>query len=121
MFCQNHLRHTKAIDILAKEFAVNKFMQQSIEQFKHALDSNYELKPSAHLPFNERVIFPNAKAESMGMEDVRFVEFIDNNKITYYGSYTAYDGKNIKSQLIETDDFNVFKKSMHDVWGCYIG
>ena len=72
------------------------------------MDSNYELESSAHLPLNERVIFPNAKAESMGMEDVRFVKFEDAADAGYYGSYTAYDGHHIKTQLIETKDFVVF-------------
>jgi predicted GH43/DUF377 family glycosyl hydrolase len=77
--------------------------------FKQVLDSNYELEPSAHLPLNEKVIFPNAMAESMGMEDVRFVKFQDADEICYYGTYTAYNGREIKTQLIETPDFNHFK------------
>lgn len=81
----------------------------SVKQFEEILDSNYELESSAHLPINEKVIFPNAKAERMGMEDVRFVHFRDGENSCYYGSYTAYDGFHIKSQLIETRDFNVFK------------
>ncbi len=45
----------------------------------------------------------------MGMEDVRLVPFSGKNKTTYYGTYTAYDGKQIASKLIETDDFLHFK------------
>ncbi len=91
------------------EIAVNPVMEDSIQQFKIILDTNYELESSAHLPINERVIFPNAKAESMGMEDVRFVKFEDGEHSCYYGSYTAYNGHHIKTQLIETKDFDVFK------------
>jgi len=40
---------------------------------------------------------------------VRFVKFIDAEDSCYYGSYTAYDGKHIKTQLIETKDFDIFK------------
>lgn len=90
----------------------------TVEYLKQILDSNYELQPSAHLPLNERVIFPSARAESMGMEDVRFVQFKDGERSCYYGSYTAYDGKQIKSQLIETEDFNVFK--IHTMYGAAI-
>src|SRR6185312_6439419 len=60
---------------------------------------------------NEKVIFPSAKAESMGMEDVRFVKFTDKEFSCYYGTYTAYDGHRIKTQLIETRDFQDFKIS----------
>jgi predicted GH43/DUF377 family glycosyl hydrolase len=83
--------------------------ENSMKQFKEIPDTNYELESSAHLPINEKVIFPNAKAESMGMEDVRFVKFVGDGVSCYYGSYTAYDGHHIKTQLIETKDFDVFK------------
>jgi predicted GH43/DUF377 family glycosyl hydrolase len=82
---------------------------ESIATIKSILDSNYELKPSAEIAFNEKVIFPNAAAESMGMEDVRMVKFSDGGNTAYYGTYTAYNGKQIKTQLLETNDFNVFK------------
>ena len=81
----------------------------SILQLQEIFDTNYELQASSQLPVNEKVIFPNAKAESMGMEDVRFVKFEDGENSCYYGTYTAYNGHNIKTQLIETKDFDVFK------------
>lgn len=77
-------------------------------------DTNYELSFNKSTPLNSKVIFPSSKAESMGMEDVRFVEFTENNKKKYFGTYTAYNGKNISVQLIETEDFNTFKiRSLH--------
>jgi predicted GH43/DUF377 family glycosyl hydrolase len=73
------------------------------------MDSNYDLEDSGGIPFNEKVIFPTARAESMGMEDVRFVKFEAKGRACYYGTYTAYDGKHIRTQLIETDDFASFR------------
>lgn len=84
-------------------------LMDSIVLIEKILDSNYELEPSSHLPLNEKVIFPNAYIERMGMEDVRFVRFNDGERSCYYGTYTAYDGTHIKTQMIETTDFNVFK------------
>jgi predicted GH43/DUF377 family glycosyl hydrolase len=81
----------------------------SIEAIEEILDSNYELGDSAGIPFNEKVIFPTAKAERMGMEDVRFVKFQAEGRACYYGTYTAYDGKQIRTQLIETEDFASFR------------
>jgi predicted GH43/DUF377 family glycosyl hydrolase len=81
----------------------------SMAAIEEMLDTNYELKDSSHIPFNEKVIFPNAGAESMGMEDVRFVKFEHEGASCYYGTYTAYNGKQIRTQLIETTDFNTFK------------
>jgi len=72
-------------------------------------DSNYDIRFVHQGPLSERVIFPIAKCEKMGMEDVRFVKFIDQDNSCYYGTYTAYDGSAIKSQLIETNDFIDFK------------
>jgi predicted GH43/DUF377 family glycosyl hydrolase len=73
------------------------------------LDTNYDLLTDPDVPLAERVIFPNAKGESNGMEDVRFAEFRDGNETHYYSTYTAYDGKTIKSQLMETTDFVTFR------------
>lgn len=84
-------------------------VSSSIKQLEEIFDTNYELKSSSGLPLGEKVIFPNAKAECMGMEDVRFVKFTNTENSYYYGSYTAYDGRSIRTQMIETKDFDVFK------------
>jgi predicted GH43/DUF377 family glycosyl hydrolase len=58
---------------------------------------------------SERVIFPVSKNESRGIEDARFVQFFDNKQeVTYYATYTAYNGDTILPQLIETKDFIKF-------------
>ncbi|MEY4583096.1 MAG: hypothetical protein RL701_7799 [Pseudomonadota bacterium] len=58
---------------------------------------------------DERVIFPAGPNETRGMEDARFVRFTDTDgSITYYATYTAYDGFEILPQLIETKDFIQF-------------
>ncbi len=83
--------------------------KHSIEIIENILDTNYGLESATHLPVNETVIFPNAKAEKMGVEDVRFVLFNNEGESFYCGTYTAYDGRSIKTQLIETKDFNEFR------------
>jgi predicted GH43/DUF377 family glycosyl hydrolase len=60
---------------------------------------------------SERVIFPVTESQSHGIEDARFVEFIDEGKTTYYATYTAYKGTAIRSELIETRDFLSFRMS----------
>ena len=48
-------------------------------------------------------------AEQAGMEDARFVRFIDDDgSITFYATYTAYSGSHISQQLLETTDFQSF-------------
>jgi predicted GH43/DUF377 family glycosyl hydrolase len=44
------------------------------------------------------------------MEDARFVRFTDDDgSISYYATYTAFDGVAILPQLIETPDFHSFR------------
>jgi predicted GH43/DUF377 family glycosyl hydrolase len=64
-------------------------------------------KPEEEL--SERVIFPVTESQSNGIEDVRFVEFSDGGRKTYYATYTAYSGRAIRSELIETRDFMSFR------------
>lgn len=62
--------------------------------------------PDQHI--SERVIFPLTASQSNGIEDARFVEFAGPEKI-FYATYTAYSGKAIRSELIETRDFLSFR------------
>ena len=72
-------------------------------------NSNYEISFQPNHRISERVIFPVSKNESRGIEDARFVQFTDDNgEVTYYATYTAYNGFNILPQLIETKDFIKF-------------
>lgn len=57
---------------------------------------------------SERVIFPVTESQSNGIEDARFTQFEGPEK-TYYATYTAYSGKAIRSELIETHDFLSFR------------
>lgn len=72
----------------------------------------YEVRYTSEQPLSERVIFPAVPAERNGIEDARFVAFCaDDGGVTYYATYTAYDGVAIRSQLLETTDFLRFKVS----------
>jgi predicted GH43/DUF377 family glycosyl hydrolase len=80
-------------------------------EFTHVVDSitDYDLIFDQDSILEERVIFPSTLIESMGMEDVRLVKYSDEKGIRYFGTYTAYDGRNIQSRLLETEDFCSFK------------
>lgn len=58
---------------------------------------------------SERVIFPVTASQSNGIEDARFVEFTANGRTTFYATYTAYSGRAIRSELLETTDFISFR------------
>jgi predicted GH43/DUF377 family glycosyl hydrolase len=72
--------------------------------------SSYEVIFDSELPVSEHLISPAAPAESHGMEDARFVRFVDDDgEVTYYATYTAYDGMRILPQMIKTKDFHHFR------------
>ncbi|MCX6859433.1 MAG: glycoside hydrolase family 130 protein [Verrucomicrobia bacterium] len=75
-------------------------------------ESNFEVSFPASSQLSQRVLFPSAPSQSNGIEDARFVRFRqDDGSLTYYATYTAYDGKIILPQLLETPDFLRFKFS----------
>lgn len=69
--------------------------------------SNYHLELPPHTDPSEVVIFPSSDNESKGIEDVRLTRFInDDGSVTYFGTFTAYNGFRILPQLLETRDFS---------------
>lgn len=90
-----------------------KNQNKTFEIINWLADSNYEVTFHYDHRISERVIFPVSKNESRGIEDARFVQFFDDNgEVTYYATYTAYNGVTILPQLIETKNFISFKITM---------
>ena len=83
---------------------------ETFEIMNWLANSNYEMNFRSEHRISERVIFPVSENESSGIEDARFVQFFDDEGvITYYATYTAYNGFKILPQLIETKNFINFK------------
>jgi len=81
-----------------------------INQMMWLAKSHYELEFSLDSAISERVIFPTSETERNGIEDARFVKFTDDNgEVTYFATYTAYDGITILPRLLETKNFYNFK------------
>ncbi len=77
-------------------------------------NDNYLVQFDASIPLPERVIYPFAASETLGMEDIRLVEMKESGVPRYLGTYTAYNGKDIQSKLLETEDFQTFRiRSYH--------
>ena len=72
-------------------------------------DSTIELEFDPDTKLSERIIFPVTPEESNGIEDLRMVKYTESDTPVYYGTYTAYDGKCIRSKLMETKDFLRFR------------
>ena len=78
--------------------------------------SNYAIQYSQDQLLSERLIFPLSPTESNGVEDARFVYFKnDDGTGRYYATYSAFDGRMVLPQLLETSDFLRFK--MHTLNG----
>ncbi|QDV24933.1 glycoside hydrolase family 130 protein [Aureliella helgolandensis] len=87
-----------------------------VEQVVTLAKSNYEILYTPDHELSERVIFPFSPTETNGIEDARFVQFQESDgSSTYYATYSAYDGKMVLPQLLETPDFLRFK--MHTLNG----
>lgn len=85
-------------------------LKRTLECLQWLADSNYELRFSDKLAMSERIIFPVSPNETNGIEDARFVRFVeDDGSVMYYATYTAYNGRSILPQLIETEDFLHFR------------
>jgi predicted GH43/DUF377 family glycosyl hydrolase len=55
------------------------------------------------------VIFPITAAQRNGLEDLRLVHFThDDGSTEWIGTYTAYSGREIQSELMRTRDFRSF-------------
>jgi predicted GH43/DUF377 family glycosyl hydrolase len=82
----------------------------AVDKMQWLAKCNYEARFEPSVQLSERVLFPLSPSEQNGMEDARFVLFTDDDgSKKYYATYTAYDGKVILPQMMETDDFVNFK------------
>ncbi|HLT34510.1 MAG TPA: glycoside hydrolase family 130 protein [Aquaticitalea sp.] len=99
--------------------SVNKILEQNmlddskrlaLEELTWLVDSYYDLSFHAESDISERVIFPNSPAEVKGIEDARFVRFMDDDDSEIvYATYTAYNGYTIIPKLLSTQDFQDFR------------
>jgi predicted GH43/DUF377 family glycosyl hydrolase len=98
--------------LLEKHVATRKQARRIIGLIRRIAERTYGVRFDHNTPLPERVLLPAMSAESNGMEDARFVRFTDDDaSVTYYASYTAYNGTDIGQQLLETKDFLTFTAS----------
>jgi predicted GH43/DUF377 family glycosyl hydrolase len=100
------------LGLLEDHVATRKQARRTIGQIRRVAERSYGITFLDDTPLSERVLLPVTSAESKGMEDARFVRFSDEaDGVTYYASYTAYNGTDIGQQLLETRDFIHFTSS----------
>jgi predicted GH43/DUF377 family glycosyl hydrolase len=84
--------------------------RNTAEAMRMLAESNYEVQFSPEQELSERIIFPTSPSQRNGIEDARFVCFQnDDGTRVYYATFTAYDGRVIMPELLETSDFLHFR------------
>jgi predicted GH43/DUF377 family glycosyl hydrolase len=102
----------KRLRLLEKQLATRPQAKRIIGLIRRIAERSYALQFEKGTPLSERVLLPTMSAESSGMEDARFVRFVeDDGTVSYYASYTAYNGTDVRQQLLETQDFLNFTSS----------
>ncbi|MCW2624135.1 glycoside hydrolase family 130 protein [Mycobacterium sp.] len=97
------------LDKLATHRRTRGHAQQTISLIRTIADRTYAVEFGDGIPLSEGVLWPAMDAEAAGMEDARFVRFVDDDgAVTIYATYTAYSGSHISQQLLETADFRSF-------------
>jgi predicted GH43/DUF377 family glycosyl hydrolase len=72
--------------------------------------SNYEVQFQPEQQISERILFPATPSQRNGIEDARFARFRnDDGADIYYATFTAYDGRVVMPELVETSDFLNFR------------
>ena len=100
----------RAVEETRKTLQLTANKELIVNQMMWLAKSHYELDFSIDSAISERVIFPISETERNGIEDARFVKFTeDNGEVTYYATFTAYDGISILPKLLTTKNFYHFK------------
>lgn len=84
--------------------------QSTLEQLRRTTAASYAVTFPADVPLDHRVLWPVAPPESNGMEDARFVRFVDDgSEPAYHATYTAFDGRRIGARMLSTSDLRHFE------------
>ncbi|MDC7236081.1 MAG: glycoside hydrolase family 130 protein [Spirochaetales bacterium] len=99
----------RSIHESVKEVKLSVSKKNVVQSLVWLADAHYDITFSEDTTISERVIFPVSSSERNGIEDARFVRFTgDDGQITYYATFTAYNGFAILPKMLETKDFYHF-------------
>lgn len=102
-----HLQH--ALDAEHPDLLQRAGSRTSVERLRGVVASAYEVCFPDDVTLSQRVLLPFAPEESNGMEDARFVQFVDaDGARSYRATYTAYDGRHIAPRLLLSRDLTAF-------------
>jgi predicted GH43/DUF377 family glycosyl hydrolase len=82
-------------------------LEETLEGIRWLARENYRFRLPDDADISQLVIFPQSDNEIRGIEDLRMVRFVDDDgKVTYFGTYNAYNGYRVLPQLMETSDLH---------------
>lgn len=106
-FSAAHLH--EAIASVEQDELTRNSTKEIIKEIRWISSCNYRIEFPYERELSERVLYPTSVDESHGMEDARFTRFTEEDGRTMYiGTYTAYNGFQVKPHLIQTNDFRTF-------------
>jgi len=106
-FSTAHLH--EAIASLEQDELTRNSTKEVIKEIRWIAACNYRIEFPHDRELSERILYPTSVDESHGMEDARFTQFTDDDgRVSYLGTYTAYNGFQVKPHLIQTNDFRTF-------------
>jgi predicted GH43/DUF377 family glycosyl hydrolase len=100
----------RALGHLPADLLTRRTTQDTLEQVRRTAAASYAVTFPDDVPLHRRVLWPATAPESNGMEDARFVRFIDDDGTAVYrATYTAYDGRQIAGRMLHTSDLQDFE------------
>ncbi|MDT5072246.1 MAG: hypothetical protein QOH82_1566 [Mycobacterium sp.] len=97
------------LDNLRAHLSTRGQAERTVDRIRLIAARFYTVEFPSEVTLSERVLWPAMEAEQAGIEDARFVRFVDDDgSVIYYATYTAYSGSHISQQLLDTTDFQNF-------------
>src|SRR6478609_6362173 len=97
------------LDSLQTHLATRGHARLTMSTIRAIAERTYCVEFGDDTALSERVLSPVMGAEANGLEDARFVRFVDDDgSVAYWATYTAYSGSRISQQLLQTTDFRSF-------------
>jgi predicted GH43/DUF377 family glycosyl hydrolase len=100
----------RAVNRVLGDDSISAERRMALEEMTWLADSFYDVQFKHDSDITERVLFPVSESESRGIEDARFVRFVDDDKTEkIFATYTAYNGHTILPKLLSTENFYSFR------------
>lgn len=85
----------------------------TLDELRRFVASAYEVSFADDVALSQQLLLPSAPDESSGLEDARFVRFVNDDGIAEYrATYTAYNGRTIAPRLLTSLDLRTFQAHM---------